>query len=257
MRKGVNSRLCTNEQMNDSDDCVSVIIPTFNRFKHLLNAVHSIKKQTYKNTEIIVVNDCSTEKDYYEYEWRENGINIIHLEQNSKTLFGFACAGYVRNKGIEKTSGNYIAFCDDDDMWLPSKLELQMDAMRKTGCGMSCTDGLIGTGMYDATKVYKKYNAEHHFDALKHIYSGKKSNYLINGFPIIWTRPFVSIHNCVICSSVLIRKCILDNINNMNCLPNGKEDHDCWLRALLHTNCVYVPNVCFYYDDGHGYGRNY
>ena len=50
-------------------DCVSVIIPTFNRFKFLLNAVQSIKLQTYNNIEIIVVNDCSSEKEYYEYNW--------------------------------------------------------------------------------------------------------------------------------------------------------------------------------------------
>ncbi len=45
-------------------DKVSVIIPTFNRFNFLMNTINSIKTQTYKNIEIIVVNDCSTEKDY-------------------------------------------------------------------------------------------------------------------------------------------------------------------------------------------------
>lgn len=237
------------------NDLVSVIIPSFNRFRCLLNTLKSIKEQTYKNIEIIVVNDCSTEKEYYEYEWRENGINIIHLQQNTKKMFGFACAGYVRNKGIEMSSGSFIAFCDDDDMWLPCKIELQMNAMQKTRCGMSCTDGLIGIGMYDANKSYEKYLAEHYLDELKRIY--KNSNYLIHGFPGIWTEHFIRIHNCVICSSVLIRKDILDKINNMKCISNGKEDYDCWLRALMHTNCVYVPNVCFYYDNGHGYGRNY
>jgi glycosyltransferase involved in cell wall biosynthesis len=235
---------------------VSVIIPTFNRFGYLLNTLKSVKEQTYKNIEIIVVNDCSTEKEYYEYAWRENGITIIHLEQNTKKLFGFACAGHVRNKGIEAAHGTFIAFCDDDDIWFPSKIELQMDAMQKTSCNMSCTDGLIGTGVYDAKKSYQKYNAEHYFDVLKNIYKSKNSNYLTNGFPGIWTLHFIRIHNCIICSSVLIRKDILDKINNMKFLPNG-EDYDCWLRALAHTNCVYVPNVCFYYDNGHGDGRNY
>ena len=43
----------------------------------------------------------------------------------------------------------------------------------------------------------------------------------------------------------------------MKDINNGKEDYDCWLRALEHTNSVYVTDACFYYDDGHGYGQNY
>lgn len=43
----------------------------------------------------------------------------------------------------------------------------------------------------------------------------------------------------------------------MKHIKNGSEDYDCWLRCLDHTNCVYVQDVCFYYDGGHGYGQNY
>jgi len=236
---------------------VSVIIPTFNRFSFLLNTIESIKSQTYNNIEIIVVNDCSTEKEYYEYNWKDNGINIIHLEKNSKDIFGFACAGYVRNKGIEKSSGKYIAFCDDDDIWFPSKIELQLNAMKKTGCKMSSTDGLFGIGVYDSKKLYKKYLAEHYFNCLKDSYQQQKSNFLDNGFPEIWNRYAMCINNCMICSSVLIEKEILDKINNMKCLQNGREDYDCWLRSLNHTNSVYVQDICFYYDGGHGNGQNY
>lgn len=58
---------------------VSVIIPTFNRFKYLLNTIKYVKEQTYKNIEIIVVNDCSTEKEYYEYNWVKNNIPIVTI----------------------------------------------------------------------------------------------------------------------------------------------------------------------------------
>ena len=238
-------------------DCVSVIIPSFNRFNFLLNTIQSIKSQTYSNIEIIVVNDCSRERQYYEYSWETNGINIIHLKQNSKQLFGYACAGYVRNKGIEKSSGKYIAFCDDDDIWFPNKIELQLNAMHKTHCKMSSTDGLFGEGLYDSNKKYKKYNAEHYFNILKNIYKNNKSNLLDNGFPEIWDKAFMNIHNCIICSSVLIEKDLLNKISNMKHLNNSKEDYDCWLRALDHTNCVYIQDVCFYYDGHHGYGQNY
>ena len=63
-------------------DKVSVIIPTYNRFKYLLNTIESVKKQTYTNLEIIVINDKSTQKEYYEYDWNSNNIKIIHLEKN-------------------------------------------------------------------------------------------------------------------------------------------------------------------------------
>jgi glycosyltransferase involved in cell wall biosynthesis len=235
-------------------ECVSVIVPTFNRFKFLLNTIQSIKSQTYSNIEIIVVNDCSTENEYYEYNWE--GINIIHLDKRSKDIFGFGCAAYVRNKGIEKSKGKYIAFCDDDDIWFPSKIELQLNAMKITRCKMSSTDGLYGNGVYDSNKSYKKYNAEHYFSTLKNIYKNKNSNMLDNGFPKIWTKQYLSIHNCIICSSVLIEKEILDRIDNIKCINSG-EDYDCWLKALQHTNSVYVEDICFYYDDEHGYGQNY
>jgi glycosyltransferase involved in cell wall biosynthesis len=236
---------------------VSVIIPTFNRFNYLLKTIESVKKQTYSNIEIIVVNDRSSQKEYYDYDWEGNNIVIIHLDLNSKQKFGFACAGFVRNKGIEISSGKYIAFCDDDDIWFPNKIEIQLKAMLETGCKMSSTDGLIGNGIFNPTKSYKKYNAEHYYYTLQNIYKKRNSNLLENEFPKIWTLDFLKIHNCIICSSVLIEKSILNKINNMKCVQNGREDYDCWLRALEHTDSVYVDDVCFYYDSGHGDGQNY
>ena len=232
---------------------VSVVIPTFNRFAFLLHTIKSIQEQTYKHIEIIVVNDGSTEKEYYEHNW--DGITIIHLEKNTKEIFGFACAAYVRNKGIEKASGKYIAFCDDDDIWFPSKLELQLCAMKKTGCKMSSTDGLIGNGVYDSTKTYMKYNSENYMNTLKSVY--KHTTLLDNGIPEIWNLDFLKIHNCVICSSVVIEKEILMKINMFLHMKPPGEDYDCWLRALEHTDSVYVSDICFYYDNNHGYGINY
>ena len=152
-------------------DKVSVIIPTYNRFRYLLNAIKSIKEQTYTNKEIIVINDCSTEKEYYEYDWEKEEIIIIHLKETSKKKFGFGCAGgYQRNFGIDISTGKYIAFCDDDDIWFPKKLELQIKAMKKTNCKMSSTEGLIGKGVYDHIKRYNKANAETYKNEIHNIY---------------------------------------------------------------------------------------
>ena len=238
-------------------DKVSVIIPTYNRFSFLLNTIKSIKEQTYKNIEIIVINDCSIQKEYNEYDWKLNNIIIIHLKENSKKKFGFACAGFVRNKGIEIATGKYIAFCDDDDIWFSNKIDIQIKAMKDTGCKLSSTDGLIGHGIYNSTLKYKKYNAEHHYKTLQNIYKRKGSNLLDNGFPDIWNLNFLKIHNCIICSSVVVEKELLNKINNIKCVKNGIEDYDCWLRVLEHTNSIYVKDICFYYDDKHGDGQNY
>lgn len=235
---------------------VTVIIPTFDRFDYLLNTLDSIKKQSHKNIEIIVVNDCSTQKEYYEYDFGSS-VKIIHLQDNTKQKFGFACAGYVRNEGIRVATGKYIAFCDDDDSWFPDKLINQLTAMTKTGCKMSCTEGLIGEGIFDTNTKYRKYNSDHFFDILRDIYRRKYNDALKNGFPDIWNYDFIRVHNCIICSSVIIERDLLFAINGMLCLPNGQEDYQCWLRALQNTNCVYIQDACVYYDAGHGYGRNY
>lgn len=237
-------------------DKISIVIPTFNRFYYLLNTIDSIKNKTYKNIEIIVVNDNSSQKEYYEYDWQLNDIIFINLQKNTKKIFGYACAGYVRNKGIEKSTGTFIAFCDDDDIWFPKKLELQINAIKSSGCKMSSTDGLNGHGIYDNNKQYKIYLG----DILKNLqilFKNKNSNLLDNGFPTVWNQDFLKIHNCIICSSVLIEKKILDKINNFKHIQNGKEDYDCWLRALEFTNSVFVKNILFYYDNNHGDGSNW
>ena len=79
---------------------VSVIIPSYNRFKYLLNTIESVKNQTFADYEIIIVNDCSTDPDYYLYDWKASNVNIIHLKENTRKIFGFPCVAYVINQGI-------------------------------------------------------------------------------------------------------------------------------------------------------------
>jgi glycosyltransferase involved in cell wall biosynthesis len=101
---------------------VSVIIPTYNRKTYVQEAINSALEQTYPHKEIIVVDDGSTDgtgpllKSKY-------GDYIQYYYQNNR---GEAAA---RNKGVLRSKGNYIAFLDSDDVWMPAKLEKQIDLL--------------------------------------------------------------------------------------------------------------------------------
>lgn len=97
---------------------ISVIIPTHNRASFVTGAIESVLAQTYKDFEIIVVDDGST--DDTETRVKEFGDQVLYIYQENK---GPSAA---RNTGILNASGKYIAFCDSDDRFLPEKLEKQM-----------------------------------------------------------------------------------------------------------------------------------
>ena len=121
---------------------------------------------------------------------------------------------------------------------------------------MCCTDGLIGNGMYDKNNNYKKYNAEFYYETLQDIYKRNNSTLIKNGFPDIWNLELIQIHNCIITSSVIIEKNLYDKIGGMPFKRRG-QDYECWLKALQHTDCLYLKNICFYYDLGHADGQNH
>lgn len=98
---------------------VSVVIPTLNRSKFLREAVISVINQSYPVFEIIVVDDGSTEDIQQALSDIEGPIKMVRHETNK----GHAAA---RNTGIELAKGDYIAFLDSDDLWLPHKLEIQI-----------------------------------------------------------------------------------------------------------------------------------
>lgn len=97
---------------------VSVIIPTYNRGSLIARAINSVLSQTFKDFEIIVIDDGSTDNTQEVLESFEGEIRYVY-QQNG----GIAKA---RNRGIELAQGNYIAFLDSDDYWAPEKLALQV-----------------------------------------------------------------------------------------------------------------------------------
>lgn len=104
------------------DSLVSIVIPTYNRAHLLSRAIQSVLNQTYSNFELLVVDDFST--DCTESVVKGFHDNRIRYIRHKKTQ-GAATA---RNNGIKATKGEYIAFQDSDDEWLPTKLEKQVSA---------------------------------------------------------------------------------------------------------------------------------
>lgn len=102
---------------------VSVVIPTFNRGAFVGHAIESVLAQTYKDYEIIVVDDGST--DGTKNRVKEFGKQVRYIYQQNR---GPSAA---RNTGILNAKGQYIAFCDSDDRFLPDKLKKQMEYIRK------------------------------------------------------------------------------------------------------------------------------
>jgi len=239
--------------MTNAEPKVSVIIPSYNRFNYLLNAVQSVIEQDYKNTELIIINDGSDEESYYNYQF-PNNVKIIHLEENQKNIHGFG-PGSIRNFGTNVAEGDYLAFLDDDDIWLPKKLSTQMNKMLKGNFLMSCTEGLIGEGIFNKADKYKLYNAEHYLKKIKRIY--RKSKYFKFGsYPEVFTYDFIRIHNCIITSSVIVEKKLFQNLGQFRNLPLS-ADYDCWLGLLQITDCLYLDEPLIYYDLLHAQGRNY
>jgi glycosyltransferase involved in cell wall biosynthesis len=103
---------------------VSVIIASYNRAPLLLNAIHSVKSQTYKRIEIIVVDDCSPIDIGQMVLAHDPEVKVFRNPANKG-------AGYSRNVGIAHARGEIIAFLDDDDEWLPDKLEEQVSLLRE------------------------------------------------------------------------------------------------------------------------------
>jgi glycosyltransferase involved in cell wall biosynthesis len=110
---------------------ISVVLPTRNRLAFLKSAIESVKNQTYSRVEIIIVDDASTDNTpSFLQELNDQQITVIRNESPKG-------GGSARNQGIERAVGTFVAFLDDDDTWMPEKLEKQLMAyFENPGCSM-------------------------------------------------------------------------------------------------------------------------
>lgn len=118
------------------DGLVSIITPVYQCEKYLAGTIESVLSQSYSNWELILVDDCTPDgsveiiRPYLESDPR---FRYLKLERNGG-------AAVARNAGLDLARGRYIAYLDADDLWLPRKLERQLDFMAKTGAAFTCCD---------------------------------------------------------------------------------------------------------------------
>lgn len=114
---------------------VSIITPSYNSEKTVEATIRSVLGQTFRDWEMIIVDDCSTDQTLMKLaaaEFADERIHTVFLAENS----GAAAA---RNAALDLARGRYIAFLDSDDCWKPEKLEKQLNFMKKNGYAFSFT----------------------------------------------------------------------------------------------------------------------
>ena len=205
---------------------VSVIIPAYNAEDYISETLSSVLAQTYKNIEILVIDDGSQDKtSQIVKSFAEGNSNIILLQQSNK---GVAAA---RNLGIEKAQGEYIAPIDADDIWFPEKLEKQVLVMLNS-------DSLVGV-VY-AWSVYMQENSSLTECCQISYFEGNIYIPLIYGN---W------LGNA---SSALIRRSCINRVGGYNCelkerKAQGCEDWDFYLRLAEHYEFRVIPEILIGY----------
>lgn len=127
---------CMSIQILDNH-LVSIITPSYNTSQFVLETIRSVVAQTYIYWEMIIVDDCSTDNsaEIIQNYIRQNNENRIRLFINQKN----SGAAFSRNLALREAKGRWIAFLDSDDIWEPTKLELQIQFMLINGYSFSYT----------------------------------------------------------------------------------------------------------------------
>lgn len=191
---------------------ISVVIPTYNRAELLYNSINSVLSQTFSDFELIVVDDCSPDNTSAVLgSFSDKRLRVLRNSSNK----GIAA---VRNIGVTNSNGQYIAFLDDDDEWLPDKLEKQMKVLKSGPGSLVCVYSgslIIGPGG-DVVRTSVP------------IYRNKVLNELLLG-------------NFITTSTVFLKKSCFEKTGLFDeDIPFG-EDYDMWIRIAEHFEYDFVP----------------
>ncbi len=197
---------------------VSVVVPTYNRVELLRETLVAILSQTFKDFEALVVDSSSTDgtEDF------AAGINDARVRYFKKSADGLVATG--RNLGIRNSLGRYVAFCDDDDLWIQDKLSQQVEFMEQNpdvvlSFGYAVDFGDTGSA---GCLRYPKNECD----------SAASFDALIMG-------------NKITASTVMVRKAGLDKTGLFDETPEFRaiEDYDLWLRLARNGRIACMPRV--------------
>ena len=199
---------------------VSAIIPTYNRKAFVLEAVGSVLEQTYGDYELIVVDDGS--EDGTGEALQKYGENVRYTYQDHNGV------SQARNHGLELAEGEFIAFLDSDDLWLPEKLGVQVAFMDEHPEARICyTDEIwIRRGVrVNPRKKHAKYSGEIYPQCL----------------PLCIISP----------SSALMRRELFEEVGTFDPSFPVCEDYDLWLRVAARFPVFFIPQHLIVKRGGH------
>lgn len=200
---------------------VSIIMPCFNSARVILASIDSVLNQTYSHFELIIIDDFSTD-NIYDVIDKYSDERIIYIKNcHDKGVSG------ARQTGLEYSNGEYIAFLDSDDIWLPSKLTVQLNFMRSNNIVFSYSDYFI---FHSSSASYDE------------IISSKMTKYVA---PDILSYEKLT-YGCPIgCLTVIVKSAVLAGITFK---PIYKEDYVFWLDILRNDVLAYncgAPLACY------------
>lgn len=196
---------------------LSVVIPTYNRVDYLREAIESVLAQTYKNYEILVVDDGSTDNTRELVASYASRIKYIYQDNKGPSA--------ARNNGIRNAKGNLIAFLDSDDLWHPDKLAKQVAVfVENPSLSFLATGyGEINT-KYEVIKTNVLQSSELRSLQRKEMYK-----------------------NFFATSSVMVKKTCFNKAGLFNENLHFAEDWEMWIRILKYYSFDYVPNLLVQY----------
>ena len=218
---------------NDKDSLISIVIPIYNAEKYLEECLNSIKNQTYKNIEVIMVNDGS--KDNSETICKRFSEDDTRFRYFTKVNGGVSSA---RNLGLDNVKGEYITFIDADD-WIAEKhLELLINSIKKTNSD-------IGVSSYKEFNNKDTYYIRVYTKQEKNLLNFEKMNRdkFLSLFPKLMSAN-VCFNNAV---SKLFRKDLVKNLRFDTSIKYG-EDLDFYFRLYLNVDSIsYVDELTYVY----------